>query len=56
MIWLISKDMFYFIKNWSIEVFILTLVLHTIAFYFYAKYKNKKEAVILSKAINKVNK
>ena len=42
-IWLISKDMFNFISSWVLGVFIITLVLHTIAFYFYAKQLSKKE-------------
>lgn len=42
-IWLISKDMFNFISSWFLGVFIITIILHTIAFYFYAKRLSKKE-------------
>ncbi len=42
-IWLISNGMFNFISKWFLGVFILTLIIHTIAFYFYAKQLSKRE-------------
>ncbi len=54
-IWLISKEIFEFISNWTIVVFALTLILHTIAFYFYARYENKKDTDKLNKVMSKAN-
>lgn len=41
-IFLVSHNLFLFIKPWIIIIFILTLLLHTIAFYFYARFQNQK--------------
>lgn len=51
---LISKGMFDFIINWIVGVFVLTLILHIITFYFYGKYENKKYTDELNKIMNKV--
>lgn len=49
MIWLFSKDMFNFISPWLPGMLLLSVVLHTIAFYFYAGINSKKKTEELNK-------
>jgi FlaA1/EpsC-like NDP-sugar epimerase len=51
MIWLFSVDMFYFISPWLPGMLLLSVVLHFIAFYFYAGFNSKKNAEELNKIL-----
>ncbi|MEK4074337.1 hypothetical protein [Paenibacillus amylolyticus] len=44
MIWLFSVDMFQFIAPWFPGMWLLSIVLHVIAFYFYARIDSRKKA------------
>ncbi|MBD8840131.1 MULTISPECIES: hypothetical protein [Paenibacillus] len=44
MVWLFSVDMFQFIAPWFPGMWLLSIVLHIIAFYFYARMDSKKKA------------
>ena len=44
MVWLFSVDMFQFIAPWFPGMWLLSIVLHVIAFYFYARMDSKKKA------------
>ncbi|WP_413404566.1 hypothetical protein [Paenibacillus amylolyticus] len=44
MIWLFSVDMFQFIAPWFPGMWLLSIVLHVIAFYFYARMDSRKKA------------
>lgn len=50
-LWLISKPMFHLAFNWVWGVLLLTLVLHTIAFYFYAKFESNKQVEALNQIL-----
>jgi FlaA1/EpsC-like NDP-sugar epimerase len=50
-VWLFSKDMFAFISPWLPGMVILSVVLHSIAFYFYAKIDSRKQAEALNKKL-----
>ncbi|MEO2214499.1 hypothetical protein ABGV40_26885 [Paenibacillus amylolyticus] len=43
-VWLFSVDMFQFIAPWFPGMWVLSIVLHVIAFYFYARMDSKKKA------------
>lgn len=51
MVWLFSVDMFNLIWPWSPGMLLLSVVLHTIAFYFYARMDSKKNADELNKIL-----
>ena len=53
---LISKEVFNFMLNWTVGVFILTIVIHTAAFYFYGKYETKKNVEKLNGIVKQKNK
>lgn len=44
MVWLFSVDMFQFIAPWFPGMWLLSIVLHIIAFYFYARIDSRKKA------------
>ena len=44
MVWLFSVDMFQFIAPWFPGMWLLSIVLHVMAFYFYARMDSKKKA------------
>ncbi|MGE6575377.1 hypothetical protein [Paenibacillus xylanexedens] len=44
MVWLFSVDMFQFIAPWFPGMWLLSIVLHVIAFYFYARMDSRKKA------------
>lgn len=48
-IYLYSSEMFHLVKPYWTGVLVLTLVLHTICFYFYSRYDSKKLAVELNR-------
>lgn len=50
-VYLYSIDMFLFIKPYLIYMVILTIIGHTLGFYFYSKYDNKKQAKELNELI-----
>lgn len=50
-IWLFSKEMFVFISPWLPGMVILSVVLHGIAFYFYARIDSRKQAEALNKKL-----
>ncbi|USB33535.1 hypothetical protein [Paenibacillus sp. YPG26] len=50
-VWLFSKEMFEIILPWVPGMVVLSVVLHTIAFYFYAKMESKKTAEELNKIL-----
>ena len=47
-VWLFSSEMFYLIAPWIPGMVILSIILHTIAFYVYAKIDVKKKAAELN--------
>lgn len=51
MVWLFSVDMFNHIRPWLPAMLLLSVVLHTIAFYFYARVNSKKQAEELNKIL-----
>lgn len=51
MVWLFSVEMFQFILPWLPGMLLLSVVLHTIAFYFYARMDSKKSADELNKIL-----
>ncbi|MHA7965305.1 hypothetical protein ACX93W_14260 [Paenibacillus sp. CAU 1782] len=50
-VWLFSEEMFAFISPWLPGMVILSVVLHSIAFYFYAKIDSRKQAEALNKKL-----
>ncbi|RUT31883.1 hypothetical protein EJP77_10930 [Paenibacillus zeisoli] len=50
-VWLFSKEMFDLILPWVPGMVVLSVFLHTIAFYFYAKMDSKKTAEELNKIL-----
>lgn len=50
-VWLYSTEMFEFILPWWPGMLLLTVVLHTISFYFYAKADSRKKAEELNRTI-----
>lgn len=50
-IWLYSNEMFNFILPWWPGMLILSIVLHTISFYFYARMDSKKRVEELNKIL-----
>lgn len=52
-VWLLSTEMFYLIANWIIPMIILSIILHTIAFYFYSKSDSYKKVKELNELIKK---
>ncbi|MGG4398995.1 hypothetical protein ABEW61_02620 [Paenibacillus amylolyticus] len=44
MVWLFSVDMFQFIAPWFPGMWLLSIALHIIAFYFYARMDSRKKA------------
>jgi len=55
-IWLFSSEMFYLIAPWIPGMVILSIILHTIAFYVYAKTDAAKKAKELNDLVkNKIN-
>ncbi|MCL6603999.1 MAG: hypothetical protein K6T94_14115 [Paenibacillus sp.] len=51
MVWLFSVEMFQLILPWLPGMLLLSVVLHTIAFYFYARMDSKKNADELNKIL-----
>lgn len=51
-VWLFSTTMFTFIAPWVPGMIILSLILHTVAFYVYATFDAKRNAAELNKLIN----
>lgn len=51
-VWLFSATMFYFIAPWIPGMIMLSLILHTIAFYVYAKIDVKRKAAELNDLVN----
>lgn len=47
-VWLFSTDMFYFIAPWIPGMILLSLLLHTLAFYVYAKIDVNRKAAQLN--------
>lgn len=43
-VWLFSREMFEFIAPWFPGMWLLSIVLHVIAFYFYARIDSRKKA------------
>jgi|GEM_PF-415769 len=52
-VWLFSFEMFDFITPWIPGMMILSLILHTLAFYVYAKIDSKKSAAELNNLVKK---
>ncbi|MFS0870311.1 hypothetical protein [Paenibacillus xylanilyticus] len=50
-VWLFSEEMFQLIAPWFPGMWLLSIVLHTIAFYFYARMDSKKKADELNKIL-----
>lgn len=50
-VWLFSKEMFELILPWVPGMVVLSVVLHIVAFYFYAKMDSKKTAEELNKIL-----
>jgi len=54
-VWLFSSEMFYLIAPWIPGMVILSIILHTITFYLYAKMDAKKKAKELNDLVkNKI--
>ncbi|MEK4488235.1 hypothetical protein NYE44_01100 [Paenibacillus sp. FSL L8-0493] len=51
MVWLFSKEMFNFISPWLPGMLLLSVILHTIAFYFYARINSRKQAEELNEIL-----
>ena len=51
-IYLFSPEMFFLVKPYILGVIILTFVAHIIAFYFYSKHENQKEAKQLNQLLS----
>ncbi|WNS42012.1 hypothetical protein [Paenibacillus sp. MMS20-IR301] len=51
MVWLFSVEMFDQIKSWLPGMLLLSVVLHTIAFYFYARVNSRRQAEELNKIL-----
>ena len=51
MIWLFSVEMFNYIVPWWPGMLLLSVVLHTLAFYFYARVSSKKHAEELNRIL-----
>ncbi|MEO1814914.1 MAG: hypothetical protein ABGU93_04900 [Acetobacterium sp.] len=54
-VWLFSSEMFNFIAPWIPGMMILSLILHTLAFYVYAKIDAKKSAAELNDLVKNKN-
>lgn len=52
-VWLFSIHMFNFIKPWIIYIFILTIIGHTVGFYFYSKWENDTNSDELNSLLKK---
>ncbi|KGE19784.1 hypothetical protein [Paenibacillus wynnii] len=50
-VWLFSIDMFHYIIPWWPGMLLLSVVLHTLAFYFYARVSSKKNADELNRIL-----
>ncbi|OAB27030.1 hypothetical protein PMSD_23930 [Paenibacillus macquariensis subsp. defensor] len=50
-VWLFSKEMFHFIIPWAPGMLLLSVILHTVGFYFYAKMESKKKVEELNKIL-----
>jgi FlaA1/EpsC-like NDP-sugar epimerase len=50
-VWLFSQDMFHVILPWWPGMLLLSVVLHTIAFYFYARIDSRKRVEELNKIL-----
>ncbi|AWB42991.1 hypothetical protein DCC85_01255 [Paenibacillus sp. CAA11] len=50
-IWLFSTDMFSIVIPWWPGMLLLSVILHTIAFYFYAKKDSKRSAEALNRIL-----
>lgn len=50
-LFLLFRNLFFLVLNFIPAIFILTIALHTIAFYFYGKYTNKKQVNFLNDAL-----
>jgi FlaA1/EpsC-like NDP-sugar epimerase len=50
-VWLFSQEMFHVILPWWPGMLLLSVVLHTIAFYFYAKIDSRKRVEELNKIL-----
>ncbi|WP_433945070.1 hypothetical protein [Paenibacillus sp. SN-8-1] len=50
-VWLFSNEMFELILPWVPGMVVLSVVLHTIAFYYYAKMESRKTAEELNKIL-----
>lgn len=51
MVWLFSEEMFALIAPWLPGMILLSVILHIIAFYFYARIHSKKKAEELNKIL-----
>ncbi|MGR6542680.1 hypothetical protein [Paenibacillus tundrae] len=51
MVWLYSSDMYDVIAPWFPGMWLLSIVLHILAFYFYAKMDNKKKVEELNRIL-----
>lgn len=51
MVWLYSPDMYDVIAPWFPGMWLLSIVLHILAFYFYAKMDNKKKVEELNRIL-----
>ncbi|ETT55132.1 hypothetical protein C162_03502 [Paenibacillus sp. FSL R7-269] len=51
MVWLFSIEMFASIRAWWPGMLLLSVILHTVAFYFYARANSKKSAEELNKIL-----
>lgn len=51
MVWLFSVEMFGFISAWWPGMLLLSILLHTVAFYFYARANSRKSAEELNKIV-----
>ncbi|WP_339221584.1 hypothetical protein [Paenibacillus sp. FSL H8-0332] len=51
MVWLFSVEMFDSISAWWPGMLLLSLILHTVAFYFYARANSRKSAEELNKIL-----
>ena len=48
---LLAQDVFFMVWPWTPAILVLSLILHTVAFYFYAKHKSAKDAKLLNQKL-----
>jgi FlaA1/EpsC-like NDP-sugar epimerase len=51
MVWLFSEELFHGIAPWLPGMLVLSVLLHTAAFYFYARYDSKKKTEELNRIL-----